>query len=136
MVALQMGKLGRHGMLFLAAAVSDFHVPRDKLREHKIDSSRDAKGGDDSGGGGAGLTLHLDEVCTLGERDGSGVMREGRGGSGEARKSEYISQTNLALPCSFWPLFLSFVCSPMACGTHRLIVGCWGLLCRCPSAWA
>lgn len=42
-------------MLFLAAAVSDFHVPREKLREHKLESGRTT---DDS----AGLTLHLDEV--------------------------------------------------------------------------
>lgn len=51
-----MDKMGRHGMLFLAAAVSDFHVPRGKLRQHKIDSSRDAQGDL------AGLTLHLDQV--------------------------------------------------------------------------
>lgn len=56
MVARHMDKMGRHGMLFLAAAVSDFHVPRDKLREHKIDSSRDTTGG------GEALTLHLDQV--------------------------------------------------------------------------
>ncbi|CAN0496385.1 unnamed protein product, partial [Ectocarpus sp. 8 AP-2014] len=35
-----MDRMGRHGMLFLAAAVSDFHIPGHKLREHKIDSSR------------------------------------------------------------------------------------------------
>ncbi|CAM9874598.1 unnamed protein product [Scytosiphon promiscuus] len=57
MVSRRMDSVGRLGMLFLAAAVSDFHVPRDKLREHKIDSSRDAQGS-----GPAGLTLHLDEV--------------------------------------------------------------------------
>lgn len=57
MVSQGMDSMGRHGMLFLAAAVSDFHVPRDKLREHKIDSSRDAEHS-----GPAGLTLHLDEV--------------------------------------------------------------------------
>ncbi|CAM9761974.1 unnamed protein product [Hapterophycus canaliculatus] len=57
MVSRGMDSMGRHGMLFLAAAVSDFHVPKDKLREHKIDSSRDAQQSDH-----AGLTLHLDEV--------------------------------------------------------------------------
>eukprot|EP00752_Nemacystus_decipiens_P007017 g6295.t1 len=55
-VARQIDKMGRHGMLFLAAAVSDFHVPRDKLRQHKIDSSPDTTGG------GTALTLHLDQV--------------------------------------------------------------------------
>lgn len=53
-----MDTMGRHGMLFLAAAVSDFYVPRDKLREHKIDSSRDAKGE-------AGLSLHLEGVSMV-----------------------------------------------------------------------
>lgn len=51
-----MDKVGRHGMLFLAAAVSDFHIPRDKLRQHKIDSSND------TAGGRTALTLHLDQV--------------------------------------------------------------------------
>lgn len=98
MVALQMGKLGRHGMLFLAAAVSDFYVPRDKLREHKIDSSRETKGG------GAGLTLHLDEVCTL---SGQGVMAGGgERGAATRGKMTRIARTNPALPslsglCSF-----------------------------------
>lgn len=50
-----MDAMGRHGMLFLAAAVSDFHVPREKLREHKIESGLTADGS-------AGLTLHLDGV--------------------------------------------------------------------------
>eukprot|EP00903_Cladosiphon_okamuranus_P009625 g9161.t1 len=56
MVARHMNKMGRHGMLFLAAAVSDFHIPRGKLRQHKIDSAQDTTGG------GTALTLHLDQV--------------------------------------------------------------------------
>lgn len=45
-------------MMFLAAAVSDFYVPREKLSEHKIDSARprDAQGE-------TGLALHLDQVA-------------------------------------------------------------------------
>lgn len=50
-----MDAMGRHGMLFLAAAVSDFHVPRDKLREHKIESGLTTDGR-------SGLMLHLDKV--------------------------------------------------------------------------
>ncbi|CBN77385.1 conserved unknown protein [Ectocarpus siliculosus] len=57
MVSRCMDRMGRHGMLFLAAAVSDFHIPSHKLREHKIDSSRGVRGDASSG-----LTLHLDEV--------------------------------------------------------------------------
>ncbi|CAM9631973.1 unnamed protein product [Pylaiella littoralis] len=62
MVSRCMDKMGRHGMLFLAAAVSDFHVPRDKLREHKIDSSGDAENGGQDGSAAGGLTLQLDPV--------------------------------------------------------------------------
>lgn len=61
-----MDGIGRHGMLFLAAAVSDFHVPREKLRQHKIDSSRE------TAGGGAALTLHLDQVTREGRREEGG----------------------------------------------------------------
>ncbi|CAN0335771.1 unnamed protein product, partial [Ectocarpus sp. 4 AP-2014] len=57
MVSRCMDRMGRHGMLFLAAAVSDFHIPSHKLREHKIDSSRGVQGD-----AASGLTLHLDEV--------------------------------------------------------------------------
>ena len=75
MVSRHMDKMGRHGMLFLAAAVSDFHVPRDKLRRHKIDSSRD------TARGGTALTLHLDQVNEEG-----GTERGWRAG-GERRQS-------------------------------------------------
>jgi len=45
-----MAPLGRHGMHYLAAAVSDFFVPSNKLSEHKIQSSDQA------------LTLQLEPV--------------------------------------------------------------------------
>jgi len=101
MVALQMGKLGRHGMLFLAAAVSDFHVQRDKLREHKIDSSQEARGS-----GGAGLTLHLDEVRTSWGQDGKrrgddGGEGEGKNGSGKARNGKRDSFLPKSNPAPF-----------------------------------
>ncbi|KZP08194.1 putative phosphopantothenoylcysteine synthetase [Athelia psychrophila] len=39
-VSKEMGVLGRNGMLYLAAAVSDFFVPRNKTSEHKIQSGK------------------------------------------------------------------------------------------------
>lgn len=38
-IALLMRPLGSRGLFYLAAAVSDFFIPRDKLAEHKIQSS-------------------------------------------------------------------------------------------------
>lgn len=52
--------MGRYGMLVLSAAVSDFYVPRERLRAHKIDSGQ-GRGG---ASGRGGMTLHLDEVGT------------------------------------------------------------------------
>lgn len=49
-VSEAMAPLGRSAVLYLAAAVSDFFVPTDKLSEHKIQSDDQA------------LTLHLDPV--------------------------------------------------------------------------
>ncbi|KAI9712920.1 MAG: hypothetical protein M1828_001516 [Chrysothrix sp. TS-e1954] len=40
-LAVEMGEVGRGGVFFLAAAVSDFFVPRDRMAEHKIQSSAD-----------------------------------------------------------------------------------------------
>ncbi|KZP06903.1 phosphopantothenate-cysteine ligase [Athelia psychrophila] len=39
-VSKEMGVLGRNGMLYLAAAVSDFFLPRNKMSEHKIQSGK------------------------------------------------------------------------------------------------
>ena len=38
-IAILMQPLGRHGLFYLAAAVSDFFVPKERLSEHKIQSS-------------------------------------------------------------------------------------------------
>ncbi|KAL6634102.1 hypothetical protein ACP70R_026773 [Stipagrostis hirtigluma subsp. patula] len=39
MVATSMSSVGRHGMFYLAAAVSDFYVPWDSMAKHKIQSA-------------------------------------------------------------------------------------------------
>ena len=41
-IAILMNPLGRQALLYLAAAVSDFFIPRDRLSEHKIQSSETA----------------------------------------------------------------------------------------------
>lgn len=41
-IAISMNPLGRTALLYLAAAVSDFFVPKDRLAEHKIQSSETA----------------------------------------------------------------------------------------------
>ena len=42
-IAILMQPLGRLGLFYLAAAVSDFFIPRDRLSEHKIQSSETPK---------------------------------------------------------------------------------------------
>ncbi|CAM9856642.1 unnamed protein product, partial [Chrysoparadoxa australica] len=49
-VSLDLSQLGRHAMLYLAAAVSDFYIPSDQLSCHKIQSE------------GGALTLQLEGV--------------------------------------------------------------------------
>ena len=39
-LAIQMGCLGSRGVFYLAAAVSDFFIPKDRLSEHKIQSAQ------------------------------------------------------------------------------------------------
>jgi phosphopantothenate---cysteine ligase (ATP) len=72
-IALLMRPLGSRGLFYLAAAVSDFFVPRDKLVEHKIQSSDighradpfDGSSGTDRqapSSGGKKLVINLDPV--------------------------------------------------------------------------
>lgn len=72
-IALLMRPLGSHGLFYLAAAVSDFFVPRDRLAEHKIQSSDqdtpngidEAESGSDAKGmtgSGKKLVIGLDPV--------------------------------------------------------------------------
>ncbi len=42
-IAMLMNPLGRKALLYLAAAVSDFFIPKDRLAEHKIQSSETAR---------------------------------------------------------------------------------------------
>ena len=42
-IAISLNPLGRKALLYLAAAVSDFFVPKDRLAEHKIQSSETAR---------------------------------------------------------------------------------------------
>lgn len=72
-IALLMRPLGSRGLFYLAAAVSDFFVPRDKLVEHKIQSSDTGDQADPSDGSpgtdrkapssvGKKLVINLDPV--------------------------------------------------------------------------
>lgn len=54
-LTLALGAAGTSGMVYSAAAVSDFFVPESKMATHKIQSQ----------GGGAGLQLALDPVPKL-----------------------------------------------------------------------
>ena len=53
---------GARAMLCLAAAVSDFYIPEERLSEHKIQSGASGGGTSGSGGVAGGLTLQLDPV--------------------------------------------------------------------------
>ena len=48
-IAILMNPLGRKALLYLAAAVSDFFIPKDRLTEHKIQSSETAHGNNANG---------------------------------------------------------------------------------------
>lgn len=67
-LALLMRPLGSRGLFYLAAAVSDFFIPRDKLVEHKIQSSELSDPADSSSPSspatvqGKQLTINLDPV--------------------------------------------------------------------------
>lgn len=66
-IALLMRPLGSTGLFYLAAAVSDFFVPRDRLAEHKIQSSdigvqTDQHSGREVNCAGTKLVIDLDPV--------------------------------------------------------------------------
>jgi phosphopantothenate---cysteine ligase (ATP) len=57
-LATLMQPLGRRALFYLAAAVSDFFIPRERMQEHKIQSGTDAPGR----GSGPSLVITLDPV--------------------------------------------------------------------------
>lgn len=60
-LAKLMQPLGDRAMFYLAAAVSDFFIPRDRMEEHKI-QSRDINGGGGTAASGKQLVINLDPV--------------------------------------------------------------------------
>ncbi|KAL9047160.1 MAG: hypothetical protein Q9214_000198 [Letrouitia sp. 1 TL-2023] len=67
-IAVLMRPLGPNGLFYLAAAVSDFFVPRDRLAEHKIQSSETegtAAAGQNGNQRGKKLVIDLDPVPKL-----------------------------------------------------------------------
>ncbi|KAL8726370.1 MAG: hypothetical protein Q9166_006777 [cf. Caloplaca sp. 2 TL-2023] len=68
-ISVLMRPLGSTGLFYLAAAVSDFFVPRDRMAEHKIQSSEIDGSGEanqsSSGGTGKKLVINLDPVPKL-----------------------------------------------------------------------
>ncbi|KAL8770214.1 MAG: hypothetical protein Q9209_004056 [Squamulea sp. 1 TL-2023] len=67
-IAVLMRSLGPTGLFFLAAAVSDFFVPKDRMAEHKIQSSNEGQGEKISGhspSAGKKLVIDLDPVPKL-----------------------------------------------------------------------
>ncbi|KAL8782280.1 MAG: hypothetical protein Q9213_005515 [Squamulea squamosa] len=67
-IAVLMRPLGPTGLFFLAAAVSDFFIPKDRMAEHKIQSSNEGQGeevSDHSHGAGKKLVIDLDPVPKL-----------------------------------------------------------------------
>jgi phosphopantothenate---cysteine ligase (ATP) len=62
-LATLMHPLGNRAMFYLAAAVSDFFIPRDKMEEHKIQSSEQPGGNtSDQPSAGKQLVINLDPV--------------------------------------------------------------------------
>lgn len=62
-LATLMQPLGNRAMFYLAAAVSDFFIPRDKMQEHKIQSSEQPAGKiSDQPTAGKQLVINLDPV--------------------------------------------------------------------------
>ena len=67
-IAVLMRPLGQSGLFYLAAAVSDFFVPRDRLAEHKIQSSEindDKSSNQNCANSGNKLIVDLDPVPKL-----------------------------------------------------------------------
>ncbi|KAK0809295.1 Phosphopantothenate--cysteine ligase cab2 [Friedmanniomyces endolithicus] len=59
-LAMQMQPLGANGMFYLAAAVSDFFVPAERMVEHKIQSSEDFQEDLTNGSGARAPAAHMD----------------------------------------------------------------------------
>ncbi|KAL8980169.1 MAG: hypothetical protein Q9177_005954 [Variospora cf. flavescens] len=68
-IAVLMRPLGSHALFYLASAVSDFFVPRDRMAEHKIQSSEIDESGEATQGSpksaGKKLIINLDPVPKL-----------------------------------------------------------------------
>ena len=60
-LARLMRPLGGRALFYLAAAVSDFFIPRERMEEHKI-QSRETNGGKQGSGAGKQLVINLDPV--------------------------------------------------------------------------
>ncbi|EXJ92560.1 hypothetical protein A1O3_01112 [Capronia epimyces CBS 606.96] len=60
-LTVMMQPLGNRALFYLAAAVSDFFIPRDRMEEHKI-QSREGHAGDQGSGAGRQLVINLDPV--------------------------------------------------------------------------
>ena len=61
-LAQLMQPLGARAMFYLAAAVSDFFIPKDRMEEHKIQSRENTDSNGDSHGEGKQLIINLDPV--------------------------------------------------------------------------
>ncbi|KAK1814694.1 Phosphopantothenate--cysteine ligase cab2 [Friedmanniomyces endolithicus] len=59
-LAMQMQPLGANGLFYLAAAVSDFFVPAERMVEHKIQSSEDFQEDLTNGSGARAPAAHMD----------------------------------------------------------------------------
>lgn len=60
-LAVLMQPLGNRALFYLAAAVSDFFIPRERMQEHKIQSREEHSGGPESGASRQ-LVINLDPV--------------------------------------------------------------------------
>lgn len=60
-LAVSMQPLGERALFYLAAAVSDFFIPRERMEEHKIQSREDHAGGQGAGASRQ-LVINLDPV--------------------------------------------------------------------------
>ncbi|KAI0476498.1 DNA/pantothenate metabolism flavoprotein [Xylariaceae sp. FL0804] len=79
-VAQLMRPLGPNGLLYLAAAVSDFFVPPERMSEHKIQSTNAA---DRLQQGPTTITQEQRDGPTRGRQAGGGPGRDGEGEGGE-----------------------------------------------------
>ncbi|KAK3670706.1 Phosphopantothenate--cysteine ligase cab2 [Recurvomyces mirabilis] len=85
-LAMQMQPLGAKGLFYLAAAVSDFFVPAERMVEHKIQSSED-----------------FHQKSTNGNGNGAG------GGDGERAPAAHMENTRLIIDLDPVPKFLKLL---------------------------